>query len=238
MYVTPLFLPLHLRPDFWHPDFSHRFPICQPFWLTNVCTAGEMNADLPERIRGGSSRGPSAHGSPAIGSLKVKLNPDIRKYMRQQESIVASAEEGHWLKRPEIPSNEEIGRVPLEDETVELLPNKQRGKWKSKDRYLEAHFELLREDAISPLQAAVESFCKDPDMVDNHSMAIYEKVRACFPVYKATADDTGPRLWLHVLPCWYCYPHPILHEARPAPHPLVRKQAPGLWWSGRPHSSR
>ncbi|ETN40525.1 uncharacterized protein HMPREF1541_04802 [Cyphellophora europaea CBS 101466] len=144
-----------------------------PNWDTTATTPGEINADLPERIRGSYRRQVDA-AEPTTGNIEFKLNPDIRKYLHQQENITANAEEGDWLKLPEVPTNEEVALLP--EEEVELAPNKIRGKWKSVDRYLKAHFELLREDAMSPLRDAVDQIRKNPDMMDDHTMSIYEKV--------------------------------------------------------------
>ncbi|KAI9872611.1 MAG: hypothetical protein M1823_008128, partial [Watsoniomyces obsoletus] len=49
----------------------------------------------------------------------------------------------------------------------------------AKDKYLKAHYELHREDAVSPLRDAVDKFRKDPDMSDDKSLHIYEKVHIC-----------------------------------------------------------
>ena len=142
--------------------------------VINVDIVGELNSHVSERLSK-SHRPEASTNSPSAGNLELKLNPDIRRYVRQQEEIERNAEEGDWLKRPEIPTNEEVALLP--DEEVELVPNKVQGKWKSKDRYLRAHFELQREDGLSPLRDAVDRFKEDPDMMDDHSMSIYEKVR-------------------------------------------------------------
>ncbi|KAL4941600.1 hypothetical protein BDV06DRAFT_235995 [Aspergillus oleicola] len=82
-----------------------------------------------------------------------------------------------WTSKPEIPTSDEIfGADAVDGEFVDLEPNKLEGPWSSKDAYLKAHYELLREDAVAPLRDAVAIFQSDPDMNDNGTVAIYEKV--------------------------------------------------------------
>ena len=75
-----------------------------------------------------------------------------------------------------MPTSAEI-LLPGNDEVI-LPANKIDGAWKSKDRYLKAHYSLLREDAVSPLRDAVDLFRRTPDMMENDSrvVSIYEKV--------------------------------------------------------------
>ncbi|GKZ23008.1 hypothetical protein AbraIFM66951_001238 [Aspergillus brasiliensis] len=99
------------------------------------------------------------------------VNKDIREYLVQPSP--EDAEE--WLKRPEIPSSDEIMGC-AEDEYVELIPNKIVGPWNSSDEYLKAHYELLREDAVAPLRDAVAYVKNDPRMMDSKLVSIYDKV--------------------------------------------------------------
>ena len=135
-----------------------------------------MNAHPSERLGGAYSRrhDDSTGSSFNAGNLVIALNKDISRYVHQQEESRANAPDSHWTKAPEVPDNEEVAL--MDDEAVVLAANKVKGKWKSKDKYLKAHFELFREDAISPLRNAVDKFKRDPDMMDNQNMSIYEKV--------------------------------------------------------------
>ncbi|GKZ32257.1 hypothetical protein AbraIFM66950_001537 [Aspergillus brasiliensis] len=99
------------------------------------------------------------------------VNKDIREYLVQPSP--EDAEE--WLKRPGIPSSDEIMGC-AEDEFVELIPNKIVGPWNSSDEYLKAHYELLREDAVAPLRDAVAYVKNDPRMMDSKLVSIYDKV--------------------------------------------------------------
>ncbi|RMZ91026.1 hypothetical protein DV736_g1729, partial [Chaetothyriales sp. CBS 134916] len=137
--------------------------------------SGELNAHLTERFHG--SR-PHRQGNIITSSIDTAkdlvVNYDIRKYVHEQERITKDAEAGEWLGEPEIPGSKEI--TLSEAEEVELTPNKIKGKWKDKLKYLRTHYALLREDAVSPLRDAVDRFKREPDMTDDLSISIYEKV--------------------------------------------------------------
>lgn len=81
-----------------------------------------------------------------------------------------------WLCQPEVPTSAEI--LLTEDSEIMLPANKIDEAWKNKDKYLKAHYNLLREDAVSPLRDAVELFRRTPEMMENDStvVSIYEKV--------------------------------------------------------------
>jgi helicase required for RNAi-mediated heterochromatin assembly 1 len=104
---------------------------------------------------------------------EIKLNLGIRQYAEAQEKITTN-NPGQWQSLPEIPSSKEIALTDMGDVTVGA--NKIEGKWKSTDKYLRAHYELLREDSISPIRDAVDAVRKKPEMLDNSLAAIYEKV--------------------------------------------------------------
>ena len=104
----------------------------------------------------------------------VPVNLDVRAYFDQPELDDPEP----WLLKPEVPSTEEIlGIDDSGSDCIELAPNRVVGPWRSKDAYLKAHYELLREDAIAPLRDAVAYVREDPSMEDSKMVAIYEKVR-------------------------------------------------------------
>jgi helicase required for RNAi-mediated heterochromatin assembly 1 len=115
----------------------------------------------------------------------VKLNVGIRAYVRAANDIMKSSS-SRWLCQPEIPTSAEI--LPAGDDDVVLPANKIDGPWKSKDKYLKAHYNLLREDAVSPLRDAVEILRQNPDMMESDSkvVSIYEKVNLSWKVHIAT----------------------------------------------------
>lgn len=104
----------------------------------------------------------------------VSLNTGIRQYMREQQEIASTNDKERWLDMPEIPTSEELH---LGDDTVvDLLPNKVSNKFKSVRSYLKTHYQLLREDAASPLRDAIDKYRKDPSTLDDHDLSVYEKV--------------------------------------------------------------
>lgn len=56
------------------------------------------------------------------------------------------------------------------------MPNHIEGPWPSKNSYLRAHYELLREDSIAPLRDAVAYVRDEPKMMDSKEVSIYDKV--------------------------------------------------------------
>ncbi|KKK20890.1 hypothetical protein AOCH_004073 [Aspergillus ochraceoroseus] len=108
----------------------------------------------------------SDHNPPAF------VNKDISNYF----SPIRLDDAPSWVLRPELPSSDEI-LDNNNDEDVFLVPNKIDGAWESKDAYLKAHYELLREDAVAPLRDAVAYVRNDPEMMDTQAISIYEKVQ-------------------------------------------------------------
>ena len=107
-------------------------------------------------------------------SGEVKLNMDIRAYVHAADAGANGASKA-WISQSEIPTGAEIANSINED--IELTPNRIIGPWKSKEKYLKAHYELLREDAVSPLRDAIEAFRKNPEMMDDdQAVSVYEKV--------------------------------------------------------------
>lgn len=134
-----------------------------------------MNAHLPERFRG-SVRSGSYEEVPLSPSqtLHAKVNNGIRAYADAADGIATRSVSG-WLCQPEVPTRAEI--ILAGDGDVVLPANIIDGAWKSKTKYLKAHYSLLRDDAVSPLRDAVELFLQTPDMMesDHGSIGIYEK---------------------------------------------------------------
>ncbi|KAL4920881.1 P-loop containing nucleoside triphosphate hydrolase protein [Aspergillus aurantiobrunneus] len=124
----------------------------------------EVNSSLPEKLN-------QATLNPRTVAV---TNSDIRDYFAQPHVQDPLWDLKSWLSKPEIPSSEEI--LGADEEFVDLTPNKLEGPWESKDAYLKAHYELLREDAVAPLRDAVAIFRCDPDMGDNGDISVYEKV--------------------------------------------------------------
>lgn len=133
-----------------------------------------MNAHLTERFKGSARRNGSDRES-ANNSSKILVNPDVAKYVQAQEAICEKAEPGDWLAMPEIPPSSEVC-LP-EGASIVLPRNRIDQPWSKPERYLKAHYKLLREDAIAPLREAVDRFRKDPQRMDDNETRIYEQVR-------------------------------------------------------------
>ncbi|KAF7507153.1 hypothetical protein GJ744_010835 [Endocarpon pusillum] len=132
-----------------------------------------MNEHLAERFARGRRAQPRGNTSSDPNHSKEALNRDIRAYVAAAK-VAAAATAKPWLAKPEIPTTEEI--LDNEEEPVQLSENRLDRPWPNRKKYLETHYELLREDAISPLRDAVLQFKDTPDMGDDNQLAIYDKV--------------------------------------------------------------
>ncbi|KAJ5360713.1 hypothetical protein N7517_009904 [Penicillium concentricum] len=81
-----------------------------------------------------------------------------------------------WQTKPELPSAEEILGTDVPGDVVALAPNCISGPWVSKEKYLEAHYALIREDSVAPLRNAVGRVRAEPFMRDTPDISIYEKI--------------------------------------------------------------
>lgn len=87
-----------------------------------------------------------------------------------------------WLRKREIPSSLEIKGEDENakiEEAIELDVNRVHAPWESKEKYLETHYRLLREDAVTSLRDAVAEVRENPYLTEKDSTnnaAIYEKV--------------------------------------------------------------
>ena len=92
------------------------------------------------------------------------VNLEVRKYFEP----LGIGNRSEWQLRPEIPSSEEIiGADTSDDDEVPLPINNIEGPWDSKDQYLEAHYKLLREEAVGPIRDAVSVLRENPFAADN-----------------------------------------------------------------------
>lgn len=182
-----------------------------------------MNETLPERFRG--RRRDNARSIPNLfeeNGFELELNLDIRRYVQAQDKIQSTSNRDSWLQLSELPTSEEVAS-PNSD-TVELAPNKIRGPWKSTEKYFKAHYELLREDAVSPLRDAVDTFRKDPEMSDDKQLCVYEKV-CCLPQFGCVGliFIVGPYLRPHIFTNGYCGTRYLFHSTIRTKDPLGGK---------------
>nr|OQO30883.1 hypothetical protein B0A51_01507 [Rachicladosporium sp. CCFEE 5018] len=145
-----------------------------------------VNADILERFRRSNGR-PKQKGEERqqqqvqLWIQGPKLNPHVRQYF---EPATKPNDAGPWLERLEIPSPAELLELNPDvtdaSDIVSVVPNKPIGAWESKEAYLSAHYELLREDSVKPLRNAVSAFRKHPDESEdfftNNSLGIYQNV--------------------------------------------------------------
>ena len=105
----------------------------------------------------------------------ARLNKDIRSYVAASNR---SGNSSQWSEKPEVPSTDEILGLDHSEQgdVIDLVPNQIEGPWPDVQIYLKSHYNLLREDAVSPLRDAVAYFKHTPSMGDSSSVAIYDKV--------------------------------------------------------------
>lgn len=137
-----------------------------------------MNEHLSERFARSRKPQPPGNISWDPNHAKEPLNRDIRAYVDAANASPAAGAKP-WLLKSEVPTSSEI--LEDEDEPVQLSENRLTRPWPNRKKYLETHYELLREDAISPLRDAVHQFKSTPQMVDDSQLAVYTKVRFLLP---------------------------------------------------------
>lgn len=101
-----------------------------------------------------------------------------------------------WRNLPEVPAKAEL--MPKDDGNADqrsqeenwddyqndpvydpnLPKNIVNGPWPSKQEYISAHYQILREDAIAPLREAIKYFRQHRHMDDDDDTCIYTHVSA------------------------------------------------------------
>lgn len=66
--------------------------------------------------------------------------------------------------------------INQEEGMIDLAPNQIDEPWESRESYLSAHYELLREDTVALLRDAVAYVREEPMMTDTQEFCIYEQV--------------------------------------------------------------
>lgn len=107
-------------------------------------------------------------------------NPAIRNYFANPSLSdgvpLPPGQTEDWRKKSELPTTEEILGSSDGSNDILLLPNDIDGPWPTTELYLNAHYNLIREDAVANLRDAVLYVRTYPRMNDNGNIAIYEKV--------------------------------------------------------------
>lgn len=140
-----------------------------------------INTGLQERFNRYHARD---QGRSNAGDTTEKVGNFISQYL-QQSSMPAAT--NSWLSCPEFPTEAELRDVAEpwqitdpQDGGVLLRGNNLEGAWQSREEYLGAHFEMIREEQVRPLREAI-SWCKsNPHSSEDQrafggNMGIYEK---------------------------------------------------------------
>ncbi|RMZ33255.1 hypothetical protein D0859_02627 [Hortaea werneckii] len=152
--------------------------------LRSVLLEAIMNESLVERFRAGTRDSHFGGQEVLFSALPQQLNLRIREYFMDAAKTTSDSA---GTTRPEIPTSaevldEESGNTSSTSDIIEIVPNKRHGAWESKEAYLSAHYELLREDAVKPLRDAVgvvrANLFADEDALPG-AIVIYEKVHVC-----------------------------------------------------------
>lgn len=184
------------------------------------------------------SRSRPQHGNRPKEQVKP-VNPEIRQYFDPDLPIYGPWR--LWQTKPELPSSEEIMGTDVPGDVVALTANCISGPWISKEKYLEAHYSLIREDLVAPLRNAVAYVRDNPSMKDTADVSIYEKVNNPFPLHFISHHSytsfliKGLHCWCYPSPIGLGVPPPILHSPRGQEHFLGILQPSYSWNNCRPN---
>lgn len=138
-----------------------------------------MNEHLQERFRRGNPA-KQPRDTPSLNTRpKLTLDVSIREY---EKGVQGNDHLPSWCQQREIPTSQEVrGDITGngEDDEVEVSINEVSKPWPSREEYLEAHYGLLREEAVAPLRNVVSELLAEPQIeekVSQENAAIYEKV--------------------------------------------------------------
>ena len=138
-----------------------------------------MNEHLVERFGRGKALRQLQVPTLVTARPIVTLNLSIRGYFK---AFGQAVDPSHWTGFREVPSSTEVfdeGRMEHE-QTLEISENNIVGPYSSKEDYLERHYSLVREDAVSPLRNVISEVQVYPHLMEKDSendAYIYEKVR-------------------------------------------------------------
>lgn len=176
---------------------------------------------------------------------ETKADHILRRHIYKTYEVNAFAEE--WRNLPEIPSSSEIvppsktlleeadekydhaeswndyQQEPLNDEN--LPHNIVKGPWPSKEAYIGAHYQILREDAIAPLRRSVADVKKNPGMQEDGDTCIYTHVSGVTNVSIDLLTIVGDLEGTLAEPYWCCLPSGVLHRTRWKADPMATVKA-------------
>ena len=149
-----------------------------------------MNEHLQERFGHGNAIQQPRDQQPTKMRTRLTLDVSIREY---EKGVQGTTGLPVWRQQREIPTAREIrGDIAAngEDDEVEVPVNEVSKPWPSREEYLEAHYGLLREEAVAPLRNVVSELLAEPQIEETSSQenaAVYEKVSS--PVLALPAID-------------------------------------------------
>lgn len=149
----------------------------------------ELNSNLAERF---SKEALKTYPRPeaAQGGQKRLINQFHSNIaQRYFQDVTVKDKTNTWLDAPEVPTSNELmdkdeawTRIAEDGSNTVVMPgNRLNGPWPSKDEYLEAHYSMLREEAVQPLRQAISWTKAFPtaleDTAPGGGIGIYTKVR-------------------------------------------------------------
>ena len=188
-------------------------------------------------------------------SASSRISGDARRILQEhaKKAYQQNAFPQPWRNLPEVPSAEEIkprsvsasierdgGPDPWNEYQTDLLydsdlPNNHiHGPWSSKEAYIGAHYQILREDAIASLRNSVVKVSLKTSMVDDGETCIYTDVSPSPqppPRGRYLAHHINPIAgylhWPATKPYGRCISRRILYGARRKTNLLGAIEAPG-----------
>jgi hypothetical protein len=160
------------------------------FFSLIVTSDLQLNVTLAEKYRPGKHYKHELRNNMQQESTKFRSN-FIDRYLKDSS---IPADSSSWLSAPEFPTPEEVQDITAQWQTVDpsdgsivLRGNELEHAWGSREEYLQAHFEMLREETVRPLREAVSWVLNNPDSREDQlsfggNIGIYEKVGAIRPL--------------------------------------------------------
>ncbi|KAF2431430.1 P-loop containing nucleoside triphosphate hydrolase protein [Tothia fuscella] len=146
----------------------------------------EMNTALQERFTPGKFHKRDLRNDTMKQEVTKFRSNYIEQYLKDSS---LPADPRSWLAAPEFPTPEEAQdvnepwmTVDPADGCVVMRGNQIKGARASKDEYLQAHYEMLREDTVRPLRETISWVKNNPDSREDQrqfggNMGLYEKVK-------------------------------------------------------------
>jgi helicase required for RNAi-mediated heterochromatin assembly 1 len=106
--------------------------------------------------------------------------PILQEHITRQYQLRNEHAQEPWQQLPEIPSGREMNSDSSNGAShneANLPENIVNGPWGSKEAYIGTQYQLLRHDAMYPLQDSIRSYKANPGTADLPTTSIYTHVR-------------------------------------------------------------